>query len=117
MKATTDLHYSGRSEFVDMWQVAGSHRANSLPVDCDESDRVAVESYKFDFERLAFPMHQHHGAYIAMLQALLRHVLSQDHRIQFIDFFHSLREKMFLLLLPGADLFSGQVVHGLKVTA
>lgn len=34
-------------------------------------------------------MHEHNGAYIAMLQTLLRHVSSQDHGIQFINFFHS----------------------------
>lgn len=70
-----------------MWQVAGSHGANGIPVYCDESHRVAVVSHKFYFECLAFPMHEHNGAHIAMLQTLLRHVLGQDHGIQFIDFF------------------------------
>lgn len=72
-----------------MGQVTGSHGANGIPVHCNESHRMAVVSHKFDFECLAFAMHEHNGAHIAMLQTLLRHVSGQDHGIQFINFFHS----------------------------
>ena len=50
-----------------------------------QCNRVTVESDELDVKGLAVPVDQNHGAYITLLQPVLREVACQDDGVEFFN--------------------------------